>query len=205
VGTPGGPTGDGDIEAGLDRLDADLAVLIGDAHAVAATEARIRERHLRDAAAGDATLLGVLLDVAERRQPVSLRSRSGRTVQGWVVVVASDAVVVEGGGGLLTYLRVASLATVRPATGPLAPKSGRSDEAGNRRPPRATSFAALIADLAADRPRVALDVEGEGGLLTGELRSVGVDLLRLRLDGDPPVTTHVALAQLSGLAVLASG
>jgi hypothetical protein len=79
------------------------------------------------------------------------------------------------------------------------------EPAGNRKAARPITFAAIVADLAGERARVALTVTGEPALVTGELRSAGAEVVTLRLDGDPPATAHLALAQVSDVTVLASG
>ena len=162
---------------------------------------RIRERNLRDAAGAEATLSGILLDLAEAGTAISARTTFGRTVQGRVAVVAGDAVIIETAAGLPTYIRLGALAWVRRHPGSAPPGAA----AGDRPAPRPTSFAALVGELATERPRVALAVTGEPALLSGELRSAGSDVLTIRLDGEPPVVAHVALAQVSELTVLASG
>jgi hypothetical protein len=185
----------------LDDLDAGLARLVGDTRAADAARSRMRERTLRDAAGADATLAGILLDFAEAEARVAARTVFGRTVHGRVAVVASDAVVIESEAGLPTYLRLDGVAWVRRQPG----SAPRADVSGDRPPPRTATFSALVGALAGERPRVALAVLGEAALLSGELRAAGSDVLTLRLDGDPPVTVYVALAQVSEVTVLASG
>ena len=165
--------------------------------------ARMRERTLRASASAEATLVGVVLDLAEAGEPVVAKTTSGRTVQGWVKLVARDAIVVESSAGVLSYVPLRHLTSVRrsPDGGPVRP----SEPTGDRPAPRETTFANLVADLAADRPRVALVVDGEQSVMRGELRAAGTDVLTVRLDGDPPATVYLATAQLSELTVLASG
>ena len=55
----------------------------------------------------------------------------------------------------------------------------------------------VIRELAADREPVRVVVAGGAEVLGGVLRSVGVDVLALRVDGQPPATVHVALAAVS--------
>jgi hypothetical protein len=180
-------------------LDGDLARLIADSRADEASRARQRERHLRAAATTDATLAGLLVDLAERGEPVTLRTTAGRSLTGRIGVVAQDAVVLEIGSGP-SIVRLAAVSSIRRAAGE------RVDEpSGDRVPSRAATLAALLADLAPDRPRIALAVQGEPSLVRGELRAAGIDVLTVTLDGDPPVTVHFATAQVSELTVLASG
>ena len=68
--------------------------------------------------------------------------------------------------------------------------------------PRAVTIAALLADVAAERPRVAVAVLGEHALVTGELRAVGADLITIAVADGP---LYVAARQVSELTVLASG
>jgi hypothetical protein len=53
----------------------------------------------------------------------------------------------------------------------------------------------VLAGLAPERPRVVLVAGGE--LAAGELRSVGADVVTLRLDGDPTSLCYVAAAAIS--------
>ena len=140
-----------------------------------------------------------MLDLAERGEPVTVRTVSGRVLTGRIGVVAQDAVVVELGSGP-SFVRLAAVSSVRGAGG------GRvGGVSGDRAGARAATLAALLADLAPDRPRIALAVLGEPGLVRGELHGAGADVLTVVLDGDPPVTVHFATAQVSELTVLASG
>jgi hypothetical protein len=182
------------------NIDADMARLVGDTRSADAVRSRIRERSLRDAAEADATLSGILLDLGEAETPVSVRTTFGRTVRGQVTIVATDVVVIGTPAGD-SYVRLDAVAWVR-RVAPGVPQGG---PAGDRPAPRATTFAALVGDLAGERPRVSIAVLGEDTVLSGELRSAGVDVITVRLDGDPPVTASIALAQVSELTVLASG
>ena len=184
----------------VDRdLDADLTRLVSDSRAEDAARQRIRERNLRAAAVTDATFSGLLVDLAERGETVALRTAHGRTLTGRITLVARDAIALDSGAGL-SYIKLDRITALRRAPGV------RADEpSGDRPPPRTTSLAALLADLAPERPRVALVLDGEPALAVGELRAVGVDVLTVRLDGEPPVTAYFAAAQLSELTVLASG
>jgi len=143
----------------------------------------------------------VLVDLAERATPVTVTTTTGRALTGTIVLAATDVIVISGEHGSATYVRIDHIGSLRHGPG------GRplDTPAGGRAAPRPTTFGALLADLAPDRPRVALDVAGQSGLLTGELRAAGRDVLTIRLDGDPPGTVHVAVAQLSALVLLASG
>ena len=177
-------------------LDAGMARLVAEQRAEDAAKARIRERALRTSATTDATLAGIVVDLAEREETVSVRTTAGRSVTGRVLAVARDAVAVEA-GPVTTYIPLGAIAVVRSP-------AGRVEPSGSRSLPQ-VSLAALLAALAPERPTVAVAVEGDPTLWRGELRAVGADTLTLRVAGDPPTTAYIPLDQLSELTVLASG
>jgi len=182
------------------RLDADLARLVADTRVEDAARARVRERNLRAAAVTDATLVGIVLDLAERGDPVTIRTTSGRTLSGRITLVAHDAVALETGPSGTTFVRFAGITSVRRHDGGRAP-----EPSGDRTPRQAATLAALLADLAPLHPRVALAVTGEPAVVSGEMRAAGVDVVTVRLAGDPAVTAYFATAQLSEVTVFASG
>jgi hypothetical protein len=179
-------------------------------------------------AVADATLSGVLMDWAERGDTLSIRTSSGRTIRGPIVLVAADAIGVARRAGRLTLVPMRCVALIRSHdSGKRAP-----DTSGNRVPRRAASLAAIVGGLVGARPQVAIAVDGEPGLVTGELRAVGADILTVSADprvragrsanarrgisatasarptGGAPVaasTVQIALAQVSEVTVLASG
>jgi hypothetical protein len=177
-------------------FDGDLVRLLGDERAADAARARARERNLHASALTDATLAGVLLDAAERGDRLSVHTVFGRALSGHVALVAQDGIVLEGPLGT-SYLPFEGIATFRrPSSRPIV------EPTGDRRPPRLATIAALLAELAAERPRVAVAVMGERVLVSGELRAVGADVLTIT-SADGPV--HIAARQVSELTVLASG
>ena len=177
-------------------LGSDFARLVGDTRSRDAVRARVRERHLRDAAGADATLLGIALDLAEEGAEVVVTTDMGRPVTGRITLVSTDTLAVG-----MSYVPLRSVVTIR------RPPGSRSVETptGRRPAPRATTFAVLIGELALDRPRVAVAARGEPAVLTGELRRAGADVMTLRLDGDPPVVAYVSLESVSTVTLLASG
>jgi len=173
-----------------------MARLIAEQRAKDAAKARIRERALRASATTDATLAGIVVDLAERAETVSVRTTAGRSLTGRVLAVARDAIALDAGADT-TYVPLVAIAAVRTAAGRVEPSGSR--------PLPAVSLAALLADLAPERPTVRVAVAGDPTFWRGELRAVGADTLTLRLAGDPPTTAYVPLDQLSELTVLASG
>jgi hypothetical protein len=152
---------------------------------------------LRQQATADATMTGLLVDLAEEGTEVTVRTNAGRAHHGAIVTVGRDFVIVGAAAGY-TCIVLDALAAVRRRPGRHQP-----DTTSHRPAPRSVTLAAHLADLAPEGPRVAVAVAGEPALLTGQLRAVGRDIATLRLDGDPPVTAYVALRSVS--EVLVSG
>lgn len=177
-------------------LGSDFARLVGETRSADAVRSRVRERHLRDAAGADATILGIALDLAEEAAEVVVSTDVGRSVAGRIALVAADAIAVG-----TTFVALRAVVSIRrpPGRGPVETPSGQ------RPAPRTSSFAVLVGELALDRPRVAIAARGEPALLTGELRAAGADVVTIRLDGEPASIAYVSLASVSLLTVLASG
>ncbi|MHB8464315.1 MAG: hypothetical protein ACYDH6_18275 [Acidimicrobiales bacterium] len=177
-----------------DKLTADFASLVRQVRVDDAVVGRTRERHLRASAAADATLLGILVDLAERAVPVAVHTTADRVVRGQVGLVATDVVSIGA-----TFVPVRAIAAVGLPTR----RRRTPDTSGDRGAPGRATFATIVGDLAARRARVTL-VAG-AGVIAGELRSAGRDVLTICLDAVGHATAVVALAQVSELTVLASG
>lgn len=152
------PTGLGD--------DALQRLLDDERHAQAVT-ARRREQSLRSQATESGTLLGVLTDLAERRSATSLTTTVGRVVQGTIVGLGADVVIVRGPASETVLLALAALASVRA-------EPGTARSIGDRQVRSSASLAELLAKLAVERPQVVLHAGATA--VAGELRAVGVDV-----------------------------
>ena len=173
-----------------------------------AADARVRERWLRRSAEDEAAFAGVLLDLAERGVTAVVTTSSGRRHPGRVVAVGADFVAVRTDGDRTTLVALGALASVR-VNGLGAPMH-RGPQAAARSAPQpgearsvSVSVADVLAHAAGRRPRVQVHC-GEA-TLTGELRSVGTDVVTLRADGDPPGQAYVSLASVSEISLLDSG
>jgi len=141
-----------------------------------AAAARARERWLRQQAGEEATLVGVLLDLAERGTAVVVESAGGRRQRATITAVAEDFCALrtdQGGDALVAYAGVDSVAPL-------------DDVASSGDRPRALDMTLIeaIAVMAAERPRV-LVVARDGTSRAGELTSVGRDVVTMRTDGTP--------------------
>ena len=95
---------------------------------------------------------------------------------------------------------VASITSVKPAPGQATPP----DPTGESRGARSGRMAHVLTDAAADRPRVMLGLLG-GETVSGELRSVGTDLVTVLRDGDPPWPIYVRLGSVADVSFFGSG
>ena len=156
---------------------------VADARIDDAADQRSRERWLRSAAEQDATFGGVLLDLAERRGTVAVLTTTGRRHHGAIEAIGADFVALRkpSGGELLIAQR--AIAVVR---------AGPTDVAGGERVVTTElRLVEVLGELAADRAHVFLVAQSADGAVTGELRSVGIDVATVRSDGDPPTPVYV--------------
>jgi hypothetical protein len=171
-----------------------LEALLADAVAAEAARERASARVLRQAAAEEATFTGVLVDLAERGDAVALRTVGGRTHRGVVRTVGRDFVVVqEGDGRPPVFVALAAVGSLR------VDRELAKAVAGNRPPTVDASFAAVLAGLAADRPRVQVGVAGDGALLVAELATGGRDVLTLRPVSDGGAARSAVLVPVSAV------
>ena len=179
-----------------DGFLASLDHVVADAVAEEAARERSQTRVLRQIAEEEATFAGVALDLAERSASVVARTSSGRVHRGRVLAVGRDFVVLRDGAGPPAVLAMSALSSLRPQPG-----SASVDTAGGRGAPLAVGLAALLVGLAAERPRVQVSAVGDEPL-AGQLRSVGVDVLTVRLDGDTGLRAHVRLGAVTEVLLL---
>jgi len=158
-----------------------------------AAQQRIRERWLRQQAAEEATMAGILVDLAERDRPVLLRTVAGRTHRGLLAAVAVDFCAIRTAQDvdvLITFDGVSSLHT----------QPGDAPTTGARALTLDLMLHEALAELALDRPRVLVLCRGDQEGIAGELRSVGRDVLTLRLDGRPAPLAYVPLTSVVEVA-----
>jgi hypothetical protein len=158
--------------------------------------ARARWRWLRQAAGEDASVVGTLVDLAERSADAAVATVAGRVHRSVVAAVGADVVVLRPPSGALLLVPLSAVAWVRPGAPP--------PPAGTRPAPAGPCLLDLLA-LAAERgDRVALTLAG-GTTVTGRLEGVGTDVLRVRPEdaaGDP---VYVSATSIREAAVFRSG
>ena len=183
-----------DLFAGGRDLAERLAAFVAHARADSAAAARSREGFLRRTAPEDATFTGVLLDLAERGEPVLVAGAGGRRHRGVVRAVGADFVALRTPEGRHILLAHRGIASLRP--------EGRATEATGDRPLELPlGLAEALAVVAEDRPRVlVVTVAGDEGL-AGELGAVGRDVLTVRLDGTDRPAVYVPTANLAEVSL----
>ena len=158
-----------------------------------AARARARQHWLERQAAADATLLGALVDLAERGRPVTVTTSADRRVTGLVVAVGADFAVLRDRGRGDVFVPVERLAVLRPAPGDALPTGDRP--VGIR-----LALGAALMELAADRPDVIVATAGDD--IRGEMVSVGADVITVAVDGPRRDQLHVRLGAIDHLVML---
>ena len=160
-----------------------------DARIDAAALERSRERWLRSAAEQDATFGGVLLDLAERGITVAVQTVAGRRHHGAIEVIGADFVALRKPSGSELLMALRAVTMLRAGSAGLA--------VGERAVSTDLRLVEALAELAAERARVLLVAQRGGDAVSGELRSVGIDVVTVRADGDPPMPVYVRTESIS--------
>lgn len=176
--------------AGTPSFAARLDRWVADARVDQAALQRSRERWLQEVAAQEATLAGVLADLAERRAALSVRTRAGRRHHGHVQVIGADFVSLRLSSGADVLLATTALSVLR--TAPAVDAA-----LGDRVLGTELRLTDVLAELAADRERVVLVATTGDDVVAGQLRGVGHDVAVVRTDAAPPATAYVPLAAIT--------
>ena len=179
-----------DLTAG-DPLAA-LQRWVADGQVDEAARARSRRRWLENAATEEATLGGVLLDLAERRRPVTVRTLVGHRITGPISAVGADFIAVADARLGDTLMPTTRIATVQPAPGDDLP-------AGDRRHDVVLTFGDALMELAAERPEVMVGVGDE--TLRGELRTASTEVVTLVIADERREPISIALAAIDHVVV----
>ncbi|MEM9202600.1 MAG: hypothetical protein AAGC53_13120 [Actinomycetota bacterium] len=158
-----------------------------------AARARARQRWLERQAAEEASLVGVLLDLAERNRPVNVTTTGGHRVSGPIVAVGADFGVLRDQRLGDAIVPTVSIALVRPTPGDDLP-------VGDRAVNMVLAFGDALMELAPDRPECIVAVGSEQ--LRGDVRSVSPDVVVLALDGDRRDLVHISVGAIDHVTVL---
>ncbi len=141
-----------------------------------------RAHWLRIQADESASLAGTLMSLAERTQPVVVDVVDQR-IRGVVAAIGEDFVAMHTDTDQRLLIRTAALGVVRT-------EPGGTIVVGDRSPLLEVTLAALLVPISADHPAVRVRTLA-GTSIRGELAAAGTDVLRLRVDGDPPIPAWV--------------
>ena len=183
--TVAGLLGDG-LAARIDRWAADARV-------DEAARLRARERWLRHQAEEEGSLAGVLADVADRGASVALHVRGGRRHRGEVAALGSDFVALRS-AGTDVIVALAAVTSVRTLPGEASTIGDRSIATSHR-------LVDVLAGLAAERAPVLLVLADGDEAVAGALRSVGQDIVGIRVAGGAPVTAYVSVGAIVEVVV----
>jgi hypothetical protein len=183
----GGLLGDG-LDARIDRWAADARV-------DEAARLRARERWLERQAQEGATVAGVLADVAERGAPVAVHVPGGRRHRGEVRAVGADFVALRSARAdvIVALAAVTSVCTL----------PGEASSIGDRSIATSLRLVDVLGELAAEGASVVLATAGGDDPIAGALRSVGRDVVVVRVAGAgaAAVTAYVPIAAIVEVVV----
>jgi hypothetical protein len=180
-----GAFGEPDVMAALTRWAAEAQV-------DEAARARSRERWLQKQAEEETTFVSVVADLAERDRAVLIQMANGRRHRGIIAVLGVDFVGVRTDTGIDVFVALDAIASVRSGPNDPAALSGRT-----------VALQLLLSDaiiaMAEDRPRVTVATAADG-VINSDLRSVGQDVITIRVDGDTRANIYVPIHAISEIA-----
>ena len=172
---------------------AGLSNWLADCQVDDAATARARQRSLEQQAAQESTIAGVLLDLAERGRPVTLKTVGGQVCDGQIIAAGADFVFVldENSGELIIPTR--AIATIR--TSP----TDRPVTGARQLSP--VVLADTLDELAADHAHVLVAVGDEN--VSGLLQTAGTDVIAVAVKGARRDLVYIATAAIDHLLVVA--
>ncbi|MDE3203534.1 MAG: hypothetical protein KGQ66_04865 [Acidobacteriota bacterium] len=186
-------TGHGNDGRRPDDILAELARWSATERVGRAARERTRLRSLLEQSATEATLSGLLVDLAESGAEATLSVRGGGRYTGRLSGVGRDLVALDRAGRGPVLVPVDALGTVTPADAGAA----TWQPSGRRHPPLELTLAGALDVLAAEAAPVTVHVGEER--ISGTVASCGEDLLTVRTGTDPHRPVHVALAAVTGI------
>lgn len=170
-----------------------LTTWANDVQVVEAAQSRRRQRSLQQQAEESSTLVGMLVDLAERGTTIAIRTMRDVVHTGIPAVVATDFVLVRN-ERVDVLVRLADIATVR-----VDPSVAARPATGDRPAALTLTFFDALFGMVHARPRVVVGLLGAAQDLLGELQSVGTDLVSLRADGSAALVhiPHDAIVEVT--------
>jgi len=188
------PVPDGDDDGALTTA---LYQWAADARIDELSQARSREHSLRQQLAEDATFSGVLVDLAEHAQPVTVSTASTRSHAGHIVAVGVDFIILRDEMASEILIRRAAVTSVRPS-------SSSHPSLGDRTFTVDRYFTEAISALAEDRQTILIANIGDASPTVGELRSVGQDLITISLADQKTSLVYVPVSSIAEVSLVPS-
>ena len=179
---------------GVDDLGDDPAEWLSELRRRGAIDERRRQRWLETAMHESATMAELLRELAATQADVVVETSAGGRHAGSISLVGVDVVVVSN-GGRSTVVTLAAVAAVR-STRHRQRRTGVDVAAGVD-----VTLLELLADRLDDRPDLVVTVAG-GQRITGQLATVGHDLVVVHPDTPEPQSVHVAAATIVDVVIV---
>jgi hypothetical protein len=152
---------------------------------------RARERWLQDVAQQEATFGGILADLAERHAPITVETTAGRRHHGVVHVIGADFASLHTRPSTEVVVAFAAIEVVR--TSPTVDTT-----LGDRMLSTELRMVDVLERLAAERERAMVVLRHGEHAVSGELRSVGHDVVVVRAD---PGTAYVPITAITEVSL----
>jgi len=165
----------------------DLDRFLDDARVAESARARQQERWLRQVDEEDASLVGALIDLAERGTAVVVDATTG-VHRGRLRLVASDFCILTNGREEV-WITYRAIAIVRPEASEWRTPASGSRVAG------ALRLVDALGTLVGERPKLTFVLEG-ARRVSGVLVGVGRDVVSVRLVGDAAAMAYVPVASV---------
>ena len=166
---------------------------IADARVDDAATARTRAHWLARQVDDEATLAGAFVDLAERRVRVRLRVRGGFAATGTVTSIGADVVMLQSSVSVM-LVRLDRVVTVQSDEELVPSPTRRVTSTGAR------TMLDVLRDTAGEGANVRVHAD-DGTVIHGTLRTVGSDVLTLRVGDVRSTTVLVALDAVSMIEI----
>lgn len=170
-----------------------LSSWLADCQVDEAAAARARQRSLENQAAQEATIAGVVIDLAEQDLPVTLKTNAPQAFSGQIIAVGSDFVFVLDSERGEVVVPTQAITTITSAP--------TSRMVSGVRTQSSVSLAEMLNDLVLEKARVTIAVGADA--VSGRLHSVGTDVVVVALSGAPQDMVYIAVAAIDHLLLLA--
>ncbi len=155
------------IDAMAQERDQSLRRLLDAARIDAAVRSRSGVAALRQRRSEDASLTGLLANLAERAAPVTISTTSGIERRGVIRVAGHHGIILENSGGIASLMRATAIASIR--------TQRFHDLHGDGSPASTMSWPTMIASLVEPDDEVSITIARE--TTRGRVRSISRSLV----------------------------